>query len=275
MPTPEHLLPRIKSVNLHQPFIWLGRGWRDMLNAGWMSWSLGLVIALAGSAITLLARHRFWMLAGSLSGFLVIAPVLATGLYALSRAMERGQHPGLNVLVRAWTMWQSGHEDKFGNGYWCMVQFGVLLALAATGWVITSAALITLLAPVPIETPLDFLQHVVLARDERLFTLWLATGGLMAAPIFASSVVAIPIMLDRRLSLPFAVLTSWQCVLVNPLPLALWATLIMLLTALGMGTLMLGLIPIIPILGHASWHAYRDMVDAESFEPLEPAANIG
>ena len=66
-------------------------------------------------------------------------------------------------------------------------------------------------------------------------------------------------------------LTSWQAVLTNPVPLALWAALIMVLTLLGLGTLLLGLVVVLPLLGHASWHAYRDLVDASPLpERLPP-----
>jgi uncharacterized membrane protein len=150
-----------------------------------------------------------------------------------------------------------------------MVQFGALLALAATGWVLTSAALITLLVPVPVNTPLDFIWHVVLAPDSWLFELWLALGGVLAAPVFASSVVSMPLLLDRRITLMQAVLTSWRTVLANPIPMALWAALIMLFTLLGLGSLLLGLIPVIPMLGHASWHAYRELVDTSELPARE------
>jgi uncharacterized membrane protein len=150
-----------------------------------------------------------------------------------------------------------------------LVQFGALLALAGTGWVVTSAALITLLAPLPIQTPLDFIRHVVLARQGFLFELWLAVGGVLAAPIFASTVIAMPLLLDRRVTLLTAVLTSWRAVLVNPLPLAFWAALIMGFTLLGLGPLLLGLVFVVPMLGHASWHAYRDLVDVSGLPPRE------
>ena len=151
-----------------------------------------------------------------------------------------------------------------------MFQFGALLALAATGWVLTSAALITLLAGQAVRTPLDFVHVVVLAPQPGLFTLWLALGGLLAAPIFASSVVTMPLLLDRRVTLRQAVLTSWQAVLTNPAALGLWATLIAALTLLGVATGMLGLVPLLPLLGHASWHAYRDLVDARGWDSREP-----
>jgi len=251
----------VRTIDYWQPLIWLVLGARDMARIGWLSAAHGLALALGGAAIIAIAHQRFWLLAGALSGFLVVAPVLATSLYALSRALERNQPAGLPVVLKTWLNWQHSHINKWGNDYWCMVQFGALLALAATGWVLTSAALITLLAPVPINTPLDFVRHVVIAPDGWLFELWLAVGGVMAAPMFASSVVAMPLLLDRRVTLLQAVLTSWQVVLANPGPMALWAALIMLMTLLGLGSLLLGLVAVVPILGHASWHAYRALVD--------------
>jgi len=255
-----------------RPLVWLVYAWRDMARVGWVSFAHGLVLAVFGAAIVAIAHQRFWLLAGALSGFMVIAPVLATSLYALSRALERGEKADVGVVLKTWLNWQNSHVNKWGNDYWAMVQFGALLALAATGWVLTSAALITLLAPAPILGPLDFVHHVVLAQDGWLFELWLAMGGVMAAPLFASSVVSMPLLLDRRVTLMQAVLTSWQTVLANPIPMGLWAALIMVFTLLGLGSLLLGLIAVIPMLGHASWHAYRDLVDASCLPAREPLA---
>ena len=271
MPKTPIPLPQVRTVGLMQPMTWLVLAWRDMARSGWISFAHGLAITAFGGAILAVAHHRFWLLAGALSGFLVVAPVLATSLYALSRALEQRQEANLGVVLKTWLNWQNSHLNRWGNDYWCMVQFGALLALAATGWVITSAAFITLLAPVPVETPMDFMRHVVLANNGWLFELWLALGSLLAAPIFASSVIAMPLLLDRRASLRVAVLTSWQVVVANPLPMAFWAALILGFTLLGLGSLLLGLIFVMPMLGHASWHAYRDLVDASSL-PLRDAA---
>lgn len=257
-------LPTVRIVGPMQPLVWLVLAWRDMARAGWVSFAHGLLLALGGAIIVAMAQHRFWLLAGALSGFMVIAPVLATSLYALSRTLERGQKADFSVVLKTWLNWQNSHFNKWGNDYWCMVQFGALLALAATGWVLTSAALITLLAPVPINTPLDFVHHVMLAKNGWLFELWLAVGGIMAAPMFASSVVAMPLLLDRRVTLMQAVLISWQTVITNPGPMALWAALIMGFTLLGLGSLLIGLVAVIPMLGHGSWHAYRALVDTST-----------
>lgn len=247
---------------MFRPLAWLRSGWQDLVRAGWISLAHGLVLSLTGLGIMVVAHQRFWLLAGALSGFLVIAPALATSLYAISRALERGEPVRWRTVSTTWWQWQTSHGSRWGHDYWCMVQFGALLALAATGWVMTSASLITLLAPVPIRTPADFLHHVVLAPDSSLFTLWLALGSLMAAPMFASSVVAMPLMLDRRVTLWQAVLTSWQTVLRNPVTLALWAALITGLTLLGLASFMVALVVVMPVLGHASWHAYRELVDS-------------
>jgi uncharacterized membrane protein len=262
-------LPAIRDIGLVQPLQWLAHGVRDMRRGGWLSLLHGLVPAAFGALLLLLAHDRFWLLAGAFSGFLVVAPVLATSLYAISRAIERGEPVNFQLIVNTWMRWQYSRYAARG-GYWSMVRFGLLLALAGTGWVLTSAALITLLASAPVNTPLDFLRHVVLAPGHYVFELWLAMGGLMAAPIFASSVIAMPLLLDRRVDVLQAVLASWQAVLTNPVPLALWAALIMGLSLVGLGTL-LGLIVVLPVLGHASWHAYRDLVDASALpERLPP-----
>lgn len=262
-PSPTYIStqPRVRTIKLNQPIDWLLRAWRDVARCGWVSFAHGLALAVGGVAIVALAYDRFWLLAGAFSGFLVVAPILATSLYALSRAIERDEKVGFHVVLKTWLSWQNGHFSKWGNDYWCLVQFGALLGLAGTGWVMTSAALITLLTPVHISTPLEFVQHVILARNGFLFELWLALGGLLAAPIFASTAIAIPLLLDRRVTLLQAVLTSWRAVVANPLPMALWAAFIMGFTVLGLGSAMLGLIAVVPMLGHASWHAYRDLVD--------------
>jgi uncharacterized membrane protein len=253
-------LPGVLPIDGKQPLFWLYLGLKDICHSPWLSLAHGLVMAMGGGLITWLAHDRFWLLASAVSGFLVVAPVLATSLYAMSRAIERNETVNLRLLFKTWTQWQTLQNNE-PVSYWCMVRFGLLLGLAGTGWVLTSSALITLLAPVAIHTPMDFIRHVVLSPDHYLFELWLMLGGLMAAPVFASSVVAMPLLLDRQLNTLQAVLTSWKVVLTHPMPMAFWAFLIMGLSMMGILSLFIGLIVIVPMLGHASWHAYRDLVD--------------
>ncbi len=263
-------LPPVREISLTQCFQWLTKGWLDTWRGGVLSLAHGLLVASFALLLIFAVGDQFWLIAGAFSGFLVIAPVLATSLYAISRALEKGEKADIALIVNTWTRWQYSRYAARG-GYWSLVRFGLLLGLAGTGWVLTSASLITLMAPQPIQTPMDFLRHVVLSPQHYLFELWLTLGGLMAAPLFASSVVSMPLLLDRRATVMQAVLTSWQAVLRHPAALSLWACVIMLLTLLGMATAMLGLIVIVPWLGHASWYAYRDLVDASALpERLPP-----
>jgi len=256
----ELFLPPILPLLKDQPMQWLALGFKDLARSPLLSMLHGLVLALLGGLITWVAHDRFWLLVGSMSGFMVVAPVLATSLYAMSRAMERGEKVDLQLLINTWTQWQMRlrHEP---DSYWSLIRFGLLLGLAATGWVITSAALITLLAPVPIHTPIDFIRHVVLAKQGHLFEIWVGLGAMMALPMFASSVISMPLLLDRRVTVMQAVLTSWKAVLTHPFQMTFWAFLIVGFSLLGICSWFLGLILVVPMLGHGSWHAYRHMVD--------------
>lgn len=232
------------------PLRWLAAGWADLRSHPLPGLLHGLLITGFAAGLLWLAGERFWLLAGAFSGFLIVAPVLATGLYAVSRGLEQGRRVPLAEIGR---LWRSADAR--------LVRFGLLLGLAGTGWVLTSAALITLCAPQPVLKPQDFLQHVLLvAHPLGLFEAWLLLGGLLAAPVFASSVVAMPMLLDRPVSVGAAVRRSWSAVASHPGPAVGWALLIVLLVLLGMASALLGLVVLLPLLGHASWHAYRDLV---------------
>jgi uncharacterized membrane protein len=257
-PDPEYARGyRVRSVSALQPLHWLARGWADLLHCPLPGLLHGLLAAAFGALLFGVAHDRFWLLAGAFSGFLLVAPLLATGLYAVSRELEQGRRAGLATALAVWR--PRDHR---------LVLFGLLLALAGTGWVLTSAALITGFAPAPVRTPTDFLRTVVVADQNHLFEAWLVLGSVLAAPIFASSVVAIPMLLDRPHGVLTAVATSVGAALLSPAAMALWATLILALTLLGMATFMVGLVVVVPWLAHASWHAYRDLV-----EPVTPGGN--
>lgn len=245
---------RVRAIPLLRPLGWLSRGVSDLMRCPGPGLAHGLLAALFGALVLLAARTQFWLLIGAFSGFLLVGPILATGLYAVSRELDRGGHPTLRTATQAWA-------PRDGR----LMIFGILLAFAGTGWVLTSASLITSLVHEPVDTLAGFLRSVVLAEQGVVFELWLALGALLAAPVFASTVVAIPLLLDRHIGVLGAVFTSWKVVLEHPAPMALWALLLAGLTALGMGLALVGLIVVVPVLAHASWHAYRDLVDASGY----------
>jgi uncharacterized membrane protein len=244
---------RVRALPLLQPLVWLGRGWRDFMRCPLPGLLHGLAVSLFGALLVVAGWHHFWLLIGAFTGFLLIAPLLVTGLYAISRDLERGLSPTLHTALSCWAL-------RDGR----LVVFGILLAFAGTGWVLTSALLVTGLVPRHLDTLEDFLRFVVLAPEGLVFESWLALGALLAAPVFASTVVAMPLLLDRPIGVMGAVFTSWKVILEHPAAMAFWAALLMGLTALGMATAMLGLIVIVPWLGHASWHVYRDVVDGSA-----------
>jgi uncharacterized membrane protein len=249
----QHRPLRVRKVHSLRTLVWLAKGWSDFMEAPLVGLLHGLVAGVFGGLLLLVAWDRFWVLAGALSGFLMVAPILSTGLYAVSRALLRGESGGFAAV---WSVWSSLDRR--------LVKFGLLLTALGTGWVVTSAALITLGVKPTVTTPTDFLMRVVLSPNPGFFELWMAVGGLMAAPVFASSVVALPLLVDRKVSVQCAVLTSWRAVMANPICLSLWAAIVMALSLLGLGTLMFGLILVLPVLGHATWHAYRDLVVREA-----------
>ncbi len=236
------------SLAWYAPLCWLARGWRDLRRNPCPGLLHGFLMTGFGAGLFWWAHDQFWWLAGAFSGFLIVAPVLATGLYAVSRQAGRGERPHCTALLK---LWLSGDKRLMG--------FGLLLGVAGTGWVLTSAGLITLWAPTAIANPLDFVRHVVLAPSPGLFEVWLLLGALLAAPMFASSVITLPMLMDTTAPVWVAVGESWRAVGSFPLVMGFWACLIVLLVGLGLVTGMLGLVVVVPVLGHASWHAYQDI----------------
>lgn len=238
--------PQPEPVTLMSPLRWLSLGWADLRRNPTPGLLHGLLLAVFGWLLLWVAHDRFWMLAGAFSGFLIVAPILATGLYHVSREQAAGRYATMADVIALW---------RTGDGR--LVRFGLLLGLAGTGWVLTSAGLITLMSAEPIEKPLDFLRSVVLQPEVGLFEVWLLMGALLAAPIFASSVMAIPMLVDTPVPVSLAVGESWRTVASEPIVMTFWALLLSVLSGVGMLTGLLGLIVIVPWLAHASWHAYQ------------------
>ncbi len=249
-------LPPVRDVPVAAPFGWLARGWRDFTRTPGASLLHGLIVALGGLAI-LAVTARFWyLLPGAVSGFLLVGPILATGLYELSRRLERGERAALREAAGAWR-----------RGTRPLVWLGLILVLAGTAWVLVSAVLFALFVKSPITGLESVVRHVILSEGSNLFPVWITLGGIGAALVFAVTVVSAPLLLDRDVDMLSALLTSVRAVGENPLAMALWASLIMVATGVSLATFMLGFVVAIPVIGHATWHAYRDVVDASGLPP--------
>ena len=245
----------VRALPADRPLQWLALGLRDLLSAPLPSLVHGIVFLVAGALIVAIGWGRYYLLAGAFSGFLLVAPMLATGLYEVSRRLARGERPTLSDVASVWVR---------GGG--SMVRFGLLLAALGTVWVALSALIILGLVGGADAGVGDFLRHFVLAPNWIPFALWLFAGGLLAAIVFALTAVSVPMMLDRDVGLRAATLTSVRAVGSNPAPMIVWAGLVMLVTLVGIATV-LPMIVLVPMLGHATWHAYSDAVDASGLPP--------
>lgn len=242
----------VREVSLSAPWHWLDRGYEDMRKCAPHSFVYGVAITVASWLLTgglWSLGLEAWILALA-GGFLLLAPLLAMGLYNLSRQAEAGEPPARNALF----MVEPGQRLQF-------VYFGFLLAFIYLVWLRVAMLLYALLAYnnfMPIE---DFTTFALTTGEGlTLLVVGSAIGGAIAFGGFALSAVSAPMLLAQRVDLATAVLTSLEAVRRNFLPLLLWAWLIALLIAVGIATAFFGLIVIFPLIGHATWHAYRDLV---------------
>jgi len=249
-------LPPVRAVTFGRPLHWLRLGWRDFTRAFGPSVFHGVVIALGGLAIVGLSLYFWYLLPGAVSGFLLVGPIIATGLYELSRRLELGEHPTLDQVFAAWR-----------RGTRPLVFLGLALAIAGTMWVLVSVVLIALFVTAPITGMETFLRYVVVSEGSNLFPVWVTLGGIGAAITFACTVVSAPLLLDRDIDLLSAVATSVRAVAESPYAMALWSILIVIATGVAMATFMVGFVIVVPVIGHATWHAYREVVDAGALPP--------
>lgn len=249
----------VRHVAPSRPLTWLALGWQDFLRSPMAGLVHGAFVALGGWVVLGVSLRFGWVAPGAFSGFVILGPILVTGLYEISRLLARGEQPGLREAVIAW---QRGTRP--------LVQLGVLLAVLGTLWVAASALLFTLFAKSPLRGPIEFVRYAMLEQGDLLFTLWAILGGLGVAIVFALTAVSPPLLLGRRVGFRQALLTSARAVGENPVAMLLWALVILIATSLSLATAMLGFLVTVPVLGHASWHAYRDLVDAEGVPLRHP-----
>ena len=246
----ESRMPVVKAIDAGAPFRWLRKGWRDLWQAPVGSLTYGVVFAAIGALLVSFAWARSHLALTLLSGFVVVAPFLAINLYAMSRQIERTGRADPIEALHAW-------RANAGS----IALFGLLLVFALIGWERISAILFALFYGGTVPDLKNFLSDVLFSGHyNELVIAYFGIGAIVAAVVFAVSVVSLPMLLDRDVDAATAVITSVGGVRKNLGPMFVWAALLALLTAIGIATLMIGLVVIFPWLGHASWHAYREIV---------------
>lgn len=245
-------LPVIRRVAPGRPFVWLAQGLRDMRGNLVESLVYGAVLAAIGWLIWTYTAGRPQQFTASITGFFLVAPLLAAGLYEISRRHELGMDTGFGESLQGWRR----------NGG-ALAQFGLELVLVAILWERLSAILFALFYNGAVPNLDAFYRDVFLSGAYwRLTVVYVVVGGILAAGVFVMCAISIPMLLDRDVDIYTAMATSLIAVGRNIPAMAIWAALIVGLAAIGFATLLIGMIVIFPVLGHATWHAYRDLTQS-------------
>jgi uncharacterized membrane protein len=252
---PASLARHVRTVDVEAPWRWLRLGWQDLVQARGISLSFGVLIALASLLlINLLWRVDLLPYALPLAaGFMFVAPAAAICFYDISRRLEAGAPVRFMEVALAWIP----HASQIAT-------MGLVMMLFQLAWIRFATLLFALFfGPDPASWD-RFIQALLFSTDGLPFLIvGTVSGGLLAVLAFAISVTAFPMLLDRDVGTAAAIATSMRAALVNWRVMTGWAALIVMFTAAGIVTGCLGLIVTMPLIGHASWHAYRDLVPAE------------
>jgi uncharacterized membrane protein len=245
--------PQLRDVTTEAPWTWLAAGWRDLCRARGVSLAYGLCFALISGGITagLWYADRLQYLPPLAAGFMLVGPLLAVGLYEVSRRLALGERPGLRHALGA-----------IGRAPTRLSFFALIMMLALLFWIRIAFLLFALFMGTGDVPAPEAMVSLLLFTPKGLGLLVVGTliGALLAAAIFTISVVSLPLVLDREIDAVSAILLSIAAVRRNWKALLLWAWLIAAITAVGLATFYVGLILLFPLLGHASWHAYRALV---------------
>jgi uncharacterized membrane protein len=257
---PEAALPFVapcRTLAAGAPLGWLRAGWRDMWSAPRQSLTYGTIVVLLSLALAWIAVDfgGYWELLSLVSGFILIAPVLAVGTYAISSQLERGEKPSLRRCLRE-------EQRAFGN----LMVFALMLMVVFLVWARAGSAIHVFF---PVGEQPGWREYL------SFFGIGSAVGSIFAVIVFAAAAFSLPMMVDRRVDTVTAVVTSINAVLRNKPAMAVWAACIVLAVApgfallfvgrergAGLAWIMLALGITLPLIGHATWHAYREAIDA-------------
>lgn len=242
-----------KEVPVSRTLHWLKQGWIDIAHAPMASLFYGVATMLFILLSFMAARDLPFLMMAIGTSFVMLAPFLATGLYDIAYRLEKGEPPNLVHSLASW-------RDNVGN-------FG--LYVASLGVIISAWAIIT-----PLMAALFKSQSLLIVDPDAGFVSFLTTdaginfliafallGTVLAAFVFAISVVSIPLLIDKhKLDAVNAMIISYQVTMENKGVMAVWALMIGALVSLGIATLGVLMVIIMPLLSYASWHAYRDLI---------------
>ena len=246
---------RLRRIGLGDPLRWLRRGLHDYLAHPAISLFYGVCFMAMGWTLLKVYENAPAYTMALSAGFLLMGPFLCMGLYQMSMRLERGEEPDFGDSLTAW-------DTRTGQ----MAIFGFVLLVLEMLW--GRAAMV--IFAVSFDGMPDLRGSLLALLDPEnlgFIVTYLGVGALFAGLIFSVSVVSIPMVLDRQVDAITAGLTSLRLVLDQPVVMVWWGLLITVLMVAAMLPWFLGLLLVGPVVGHATWHAYRaTVIDEDSSE---------
>lgn len=247
-------IPQIRTLTLADLRTALSKGWADVMAFRSDVVFVCLLYPVIGGVLAVLAvqGNSLQLIFPTLSGFALAGPVAAVGLYEMSRRRERGEPTSwlayLDVIK----------SPKFG-GILILSLFHVVVFLV---WVMSANLIFdaTLGPDAPVSVSAFLTDVFITGAGWAMIVIGMAVGFAFSAAVLAISVVSFPLLLDRDVSLPTAVVTSVKVALKNPVPIGVWGMIVAGSLALGSLPALLGLVLVLPVLGHSTWHLYRQAV---------------
>jgi uncharacterized membrane protein len=243
---------RVNKITLDHPWQWLAKGWQDIKTAPVYSLRYGaMIVLISGLIIGLtIVGHLTFLIPFLTAGFFLMAPLLAIGLYQMSAHLERGEPVNSCQAMEAFKR----NQGQLG------IATGFLL-MTMQLWILASVFLFIMLFNDPFPPFSQFIPTVVLSGDYTgLVLAVILVGAFFAICAFCISAITVPMMIDRPVDGFTAMRTSIRAVAVNWIPMLLWAVLLVAIVGVGLLTFYVGLFLAVPLVGHATWHAYRDLV---------------
>ncbi|CAA6808863.1 MAG: Unknown protein [uncultured Thiotrichaceae bacterium] len=258
---------QVNSVEVSAIKGWLKAGWEDIKVNPAASLAYGAIFALVGIVLSIISASNPAFFVSTATGFLLVGPFLALGLYELSRRIEQGEPVKFMSSVVAMERNTIGLA-LYAVGLSLLMVFWVRMAAVVTGIFFNSTTLAQ-------EGYAGLITGLLSMEQGWIFTLlFMVVGLLFALVAFVVSVVSVPMLLDRKADIVTAATTSVRAVLKSPLTMLCWAATITAVIGLGILTFDIGLIVAMPLIAHASWHVYRDVVvhaedDPEAVAPVD------
>lgn len=249
----------LRPLTWTDPWHWLALGWQDFRRCPRIGLFYGTCFALMGHALWWMFEAAPAYVLALSAGFLLMGPFLCLGLYHASRALEAGLAPRLRDSLVAWLPTQGA-----------MALFAGVLLILEMLW--GRASMVVFAVSFNTIPATEHLWQTLLQTENLEFLLvYLGVGGVFAGLIYVISVVSIPMILDRQVDAISAGLTSLRACLQNPGVMLLWGAVVTVTVTLAMLPGFAGLLVVAPIIGHATWHAYRAIVPPVGEDDPPPA----